>query len=77
MFLLLHFKLKPHVLVSLLTVVKPGDVISCQVLAGFESDGNAWERRSRSFFYTTGTSSVLFFLYTPIVNCNFVESHIH
>jgi len=29
-------------------------------VAGFESDGNARERRSRCFF-----------LYTPIVNCNF------
>jgi len=29
-------------------------------------------------FYTTGTSFPLFFsLYTPIINCNFVESDIH
>ena len=30
-------------------------------------------------FYTTGTSFPLFFsvVYTPIVNCNFVESDIH
>jgi len=37
---------------------------------GFESDGNAKERRSRSFFIERERRSV-FFLYSPIVNCNF------
>jgi len=40
-------------------------------VAGFESDGNARERRSRSFFIRRERCSRCFFLYTPIVNCNF------
>jgi len=38
---------------------------------GFELDGNAWERRSRSFLYNGNVVPVVFFLYTPIVNSNF------
>jgi len=32
-----------------------------------------WERRSRSFLYNGNIIPVFFLLYTPIVNCNFVE----
>jgi len=39
-------------------------------VAGFESDRNARERRSRSFLYNGNVVPVVF-LYTPIVNCNF------
>jgi len=46
-------------------------MITYAIIAGFESDGNARERRSRSFLYNGNVVPVVFFLYTPIVNCNF------
>ena len=36
-----------------------------------DSNGNAMERRSHSFLYNGNVIPVVFFLYTPIVNCNF------
>jgi len=45
------------------------------VQSGFESDGNARERRSRSFLYNGNVVPVVFLLYTPIVNLLTVIFH--
>ena len=44
-----------------------------EVSAGFESEGNARKRRSRSFLYNGNDIPVVLFLYTSIVSCNFLR----